>query len=712
MQIQKRTGEWEKFDASKIESAVSKASIETEEMISDDILENIISNIVVHIEEGNTSVEEIQDAIETNLMFHRPDVAKRFILYREERTKLREQGWDMDDLQRSIWENKYRYEDETFNEWLDRVSGGNSRIRKRIQDKEFLFGGRILANRGLQKEGRKVTYSNCYVLPAPEDNIESIFDTARDMARTYSYGGGVGIHVGNLRPRGADVHNNARTTSGAVSFMPIYSLTTETIGQNGRRGALMLSIPSSHPDLEEFIDVKTEQGAVTGANISIMIDDEFMQAVKDESEYRLHFEVEDTGEVIEKFVDAKRLYRKIVKNNWDWGEPGALFWDRISNYHLMSADEMFEFAGTNPCAEEPLPAGGSCLLGSINLSEFVVAPFTDKATFDMPRFLEAVEDAVIALNEVLDEGLPLHPLEVQRQSVRDLRQIGLGYMGIYEMLIKLGITYGSTKSLMISEMIAHATLNKAVTTSANLAEELGTFNRYVWENISASTFFQETLMPEVKELVKEKGLRNSQILCIAPTGSISTMLGVSGGIEPAYNLKFNRTTKSLHGEDVTYEVETAIVNEWREATGHTGELPEMFVTAMTLDWRNRIEMQAVWQKYIDASISSTVNLPNEITVDETMDLYMYAWEMGLKGATIFRDGCKRMGILTNTTSEESKSEVEEERYNIELEKVTDVPVEDGTKVTGFFSQCAECGSDQMVFSNGCATCQECGFSPC
>jgi ribonucleoside-diphosphate reductase alpha chain len=614
--------------------------------------------------------------------------------------------WKMSELQDAIWAKKYNFKgEENSDEWLDRVAGKNLRIRERILRRQFLFGGRILSNRGLPAKGIKVTYSNCYVLAPPTDSIweegkdDTIWATSGKMAKTYAYGGGVGISIRNLRPRGAEVHNNARTTTGAVSFMPLYSLTTETIGQEGRRGALMLSIPSSHPDLEEFIDVKTENGAITGANISIEIDDAFMFAVMNEQEYLLHFIVKDTGQVITKRVDAIALYKKIVANNWDWAEPGMLFWDRISNYHLMSHDPRFEFVGTNPCAEEPLPAGGSCLLGSINLSEFVRNPFTDESYFDMEAFLIVVRDSVTALNEVLDEGLELHPLKEQRQSVRELRQIGLGVMGIADMLIMMGITYGDKQSLQLSDWIASEMANTAMQQSALLASLLGTFDWYDWENINQSEYFNTVANNETREYVQRFGLRNSQILCIAPTGSLSTMLGISGGIEPFFSLGYNRTTKSLHGEDVTYKVEEPIVEKYRQATGNLdGELPEYFVTAMTLHWKDRINMQSVWQKYIDASISSTVNLPHDISIAETMDLYMYAWEKGLKGATIFRDRCKRMGILTLDSVPETK---EEETGSIQ-----------DTRATGYYSTCPECESEQMVVSNGCVVCKDCGFSPC
>lgn len=630
--------------------------------------------------------------------------------------------WDMSELQSAVWTKKYSFKGkEEFPDWLDRVSNHDKRLRNRIIKRQFLFGGRILANRGLPKKGIKVTYSNCYVLAPPRDSIweegkdDTIWATSGKMAKTYAYGGGVGISIRNIRPRGAEVHNNARTTTGSVSFMPLYSLTTETIGQEGRRGALMISIPSRHPDLEEFIDVKTENGAITGANISIEIDDAFMHAARNDQPYLLYFKVEDTGEEIQRWVNAKELYRKIIANNWDWAEPGMLFWDRISSYHLMSHHPKFKFVGTNPCAEEPLPAGGSCLLGSINLSEFVRNPFTKHAYFDFEAFVEAVWDAVRALNDVLDEGLDLHPLEEQRQSVRELRQIGLGVMGIADMLVMLGITYGSEESLQLSHEIGHLLANEAMRESAYIAEERGTFDWYEWEYIEKSEYFQNIATNEIKALVKKHGLRNSQILCIAPTGSLSTMLGISGGIEPFFSLGYYRTTKSLHGVDKTYWVEESIVEKYRQATGNfDGPLPAYFVTAMTLNWRDRINMQAVWQTYIDASISSTVNLPQDITIEETMDLYHYAWEKGLKGATIFRDKCKRMGILTLDEPEE-KVEGILGITDEEIEEVNEINRSmDEVRATGYYSKCPEpdCGSENMVVANGCVVCKDCGFSPC
>ena len=281
-----------------------------------------------------------------------------------------------------IWTKKYCNDGENFEQWLKRISGGNEEIAEYIRQKKFLFGGRILSNRGLDQQGRKVTYSNCYVIDPPEDNIESIFDCAKKLARTYSYGGGCGVDISKLSPRGAKINNAAKETSGSVSFMELYSLVTALIGQNGRRGALMISIDCSHPDVEEFIDLKTDLEKVTKANISVRIHEDFMEAVKNNEDYLLHYTREATGEVIEKTVNARELFRRIAETNWDYAEPGALFWDRIEGWNLLSNTEEFSYAGVNPCAEEPLPAGGSCLLGSINLSEFVQDPFTDHSQFD------------------------------------------------------------------------------------------------------------------------------------------------------------------------------------------------------------------------------------------------------------------------------------------------------------------------------------------
>ena len=548
-----------------------------------------------------------------------------------------------------IWHNKYQHNNETFSEWLDRVSGGDEQIRQDIVDKKFLFGGRILSNRGIQE--RKVTYSNCYVIEPPEDNIESIFDAAKKLARTYSYGGGCGIDVSKLAPRGATINNAAKETTGSVSFMDLYNLTTSLIGQNGRRGALMLSLNCNHPDLEEFINVKTDLTKLTKANISVRVTDEFMRAVALGEYYDLTFVREETGEEIIKTVFAPTIFNQLCANNWAYGEPGMLFWDRIEKWNLLANDPEFKFAGVNPCAEEPLPAGGSCLLGSINLSAFV-----KDGKFDFDDFADTVSHAVIALNEVLDEGLKLHPLEEQRKSVADWRQIGLGIFGLADMLIKMGIEYGSADAIYLCDRIGFTMADTAIGTSAYLARDRDyePYAKFKPEALHENLYFIENTSEATKKAVKRYGLRNSQLLTIAPTGSISTMLGISGGIEPIFDISYTRKTESLHDEDVYYKVFTPIVKEYLDNNEviydlNTGEpvLPKYFITAKKIEPKKRIQMQSIWQKHIDASISSTVNLPESATVKDVEKLYISAWKNGLKGLTVFRESCAREGVLTS-----------------------------------------------------------------
>ena len=555
-----------------------------------------------------------------------------------------------------IWKKKYQRNGESFEDWLDRVSGGDADVAELIADKKFLFGGRILSNRGIDDE--KVTYSNCYVISPPEDNIESIYDTAKKLARTYSYGGGCGIDISKLAPCGAKVNNQAKSTSGAVSFMDTFSQVTEQIGQNGRRGALMISIDCTHPDLEKFITVKSDLNKVTSANISVRVTDRFMVAVKNDEDWELYYKRNETGEEIKKTVKARDIFDLLCRNNWDYAEPGILYWDRITNWNLVSNDKDFEYAGVNPCAEEPLPAGGSCLLGAINLAAFV-----RNGKFDWNDFNRTVNIAVKALNNVLDEGLERHPLAEQRKTVRDWRQIGLGIMGLADMLIKLGIEYGSPDSITLCDAIGYSMARNAIVASADIAGYAGCYDKYNEQYVTTSPFFSEHIKPDDEEawsFVEANGLRNSQLLTIAPTGSISTMIGVSGGIEPIFANYYERTTKSLHGHDEVYKVYTPIVKEYMDAHGIKDELglPSYFVTSATIPIKRRIDMQSVWQKHIDASISSTVNLPNEATVDDVKDLYMYAWEKHLKGITVYRAGCKRAGILNAEPKKDDEPKLE------------------------------------------------------
>ena len=551
-----------------------------------------------------------------------------------------------------IWERKYRRNGETFDQWLDRVSGNDSRVRELIVKKKFIPGGRILSNRGITNS--RVTYSNCYVIAPPEDSIEAIYESRMKLARTYSYGGGCGIDISKLAPAGAKVHNQAERTTGAVSFMQGYSQTTEEIGQNGRRGALMISLDCHHPDLPEFIDIKTKENSVTKANISVRVTDDFMKAVENNADWTMTFTRPETGETIERTIPAKQLFNRLCENNWNWAEPGMLFWDNITKYNLLSENSEFEYAGVNPCAEEPLPAGGSCLLGSINLAEFV-----QNGEFMFDDFYHTINIAVRALNDILDEGLPLHPLQEQRDSVSDWRQIGLGVMGVADMLVKLHLRYDSEEAIAFCRDISCALANVAMHSSARLAKEHGKPYPKYQKNTLLTPFIRQNADSITYDLIRKYGLYNSQLLTVAPTGTLSTMLGISGGIEPIFAKSYKRKTESLHGESRYYDVLTPIYAKYAQENNLTvnDRFPDWFVDSSEISPVQRVKMQAAWQKGIDASISSTVNLPNSATVDDISTIYMEAWKNGLKGITVYRSGCMREGVLVTETPTEKSSEL-------------------------------------------------------
>ena len=337
-----------------------------------------------------------------------------------------------------------------------------------------------------------------------------------------------------------------------------------------------------------------------------------------------------------------------------------------------------------------MPKYGSCNLCSINLSEFVLYPFTDKAEFDYDKFNYTVRKAVDYMNGILDESIyhKLYPLEQQRQMVIDWRQIGIGIMALADMLIKMGIKYGSKESLELCDRIGFEMINSALQQSALLAKENGTYPKYKKEVILNSKFLKYNAYPETIKMIEQYGLRNSQLTCIAPTGSVSTMWGISGGCEPIYEYYFTRKTESLYDEDTYYKIFTPIIKEYMDKFNikDEEELPEFFTNAIKLNFYDRVNMQSIWQLHIDASISSTVNLPFTTTAKQVEDLYMYAWEKGLKGITIFRDGCKRVGILTN-----DKNKQQYEKAN---------------------GKCDDCGGTNLIKDGGCVLCLDCGWSPC
>lgn len=599
---------------------------------------------------------------------------------------------------------------ETVDELLDRVSGGNQDARELMEQLKFLPGGRIIANRELQKYGIKVTYSNCYVEQPPEDNIESIYDTCGKLARTFSYGGGIGIDVSKLAPAGAKVNNTSRKSTGAVSFVNTFSQVAETIGMRGRRGALMISIDCKHPDLEEFITHKSDLKLTQGANMSVRMNDEFFQAVKEDSYWTLEFHRPETDSTITKQVKARDILYLLAKTNWDYGEPGILYWDRIEKYNLMSNITGFSYAGTNPCGEEPLPAGGSCLLGAMNLSAYYNK---ESKGFNYSEFSKDVKIAVRFLNQVLNEGRDLHPLKIQKECVSKWRQIGLGVMGLADLFVKCKLEYGSENSIKLVDKIGYTMIAAAIEQSIELATETASSVVSNPHDVTSTDFWKYNidenpmLTTSEKERITDKmhkhGIYNSQLLTCAPTGTISTILGISGGIEPMFSTEYTRTTKSLYDEDRTYIVHPKAVELYLkennlQTLGELKNKPTFLTTSRNIDWIRRLEVQAALQRHIDASISSTVNLPESTTIEEVMDLYTAAHELGLKGVTVFRENCQRVAILNDTSTKKKDEKPKVDVIDTDKKKQNAVVNKINTRATYTCSNDIEAHKEQFLSS--------------
>ena len=556
-----------------------------------------------------------------------------------------------------IWNNKYRNNNEDFDSWKHRVSGGNKELEDLIDAKKFLFGGRALANRGTDKKG---SMFNCYSSGYAPDNIEGLMQLNTNLALTYKAQGGQGLSLTKIRPQGTPIGNEF-TSDGIVPFMEMFNTTTASISQGGaRKGALMMSIDIRHKEAPTFITIKTNEDKISKGNLSLEIDDEFMMAVKkyyDSGEtVVLHESREYNGHVVEYDVTPIELYKLMIETVYDWGEPGCIFTNKFRNYNLMQFDDEYEIATCNPCGEQPLPKDFSCNLGSLNLSEFVEEPYTEKSYFAWDDFIKAVGVAVEALDDIIDENIKRHALMKQAENSFNYRNIGLGVMGYANMLFKLRLTYGSKEAIEFTDALFNCIFNTALRKSALLADKKGAFPTCKKEEILKSQIIVEHASKPVKELIEMYGLRNCSLISIAPTGSIATMLGVSGGCEPEFALMYKRKTENL---DEYYDVFCNSVDEYFRANKNlipsTLNLPDYFVTAKEINWTDRINTQSVMQKYVDTAISSTVNLPEEISKEEVEEIYLYAWEKGLKGITIFRSGCSRGAILTeeskNTSSE-------------------------------------------------------------
>ena len=554
-----------------------------------------------------------------------------------------------------IFNKKYRYENESFPEWLERVSGGDKEVAKLIEDKKFLFGGRTLANRGTGKKG---SFSNCYSRGFVEDDLDDILQANTDIARTFKAQGGQGISLSKLRPRGCGINHGQFASDGIVPFMEVYNRTTESISQGGsRKGALIMSLDIWHKEAAQFITIKSEEGRIQKANLSLEIDDEFMECVK---------KYYDTGEIVKKEITRDyegnkvtyevvpiELYKLMMKTAYDWAEPGCIFVNPFRNFNLMEFCDDYNIECCNPCGEQPLAKNSACNLASLNISEFVNDEFTANATFDYEAFSKAVKIAIRGLDDVLDENMNNHPLKEQKEMAYNYRNVGLGIMGLADCLIKLGVTYGSKKSIEAMDDIMNTMFKSAVIASVNLAKDKGAFPKYNSKLLESTIIRNHFTSKELDKIgATTYGLRNCSLLSIAPTGSLGTMINISTGCEPIFAMSYTRKTESLNNnQDKYYKVYTGIAKEYIDKFG--GELPGYFVESKDINWKDRVDMQSILQKHVDTAISSTINLPNEITIDEIETLYLYAWEKKLKGITIFRDGCKRTGILSTSSHDDN-----------------------------------------------------------
>ena len=571
--------------------------------------------------------------------------------------------WAKDEVAYNVFRAKYAKDDmESPAMFCQRVASiCDESIRDRVEcllaNGAFFFGGRTMYLAGRKNE-INAAGSNCYVVPIEDDTIEAIYEANKHMARIFSKGGGVGTDISILRPRNAKVNNAAKSSTGAVSFLDLFNETGNVISQHGRRGATMVSIDCSHPDIEELLDTKMKGDRLQSMNVSIKFTDEFMTAVDCDKPYTLKFDVKSTGEHIEKTIKAREFFKKFCECQWNWGDPGALFIDRFDEYNLLSGYDNFHILTTNPCAELPLGAWGSCNLGSINLAKFVHMP-TGKFCWD--SFIDTVHVAVRALNDALDYSYDKQPYEENRKYIRDWRPIGLGVFGYADMLVELGLEYGSEKALEFTRKLFHCLTNEAVKASALLCQDyFNTFGEYDYDKTADSKFFQ-SLDDDTKECVKEHGLLNGQIVSVAPTGSISLLAGrYTGGCEPIYKLYYERTTHKLEEQGKTFRVfsrsiENLLARNKLPMDMSAEDIKKMFpyvIESHDVEPIRRILTQATMQKYVDNSISSTVNLPESATPDDIFAIYDAAWQVGCKGITVFRDNCARGNILGLSKKEE------------------------------------------------------------
>ncbi|MEQ8441015.1 MAG: adenosylcobalamin-dependent ribonucleoside-diphosphate reductase [Alphaproteobacteria bacterium] len=560
---------------------------------------------------------------------------------------------EFDAFSRRIWDMKYRLKqpdgtpvDKSVDETWRRVAGALARAEKdparwegeffnALNGFGFLPAGRILAGAGTDRD---VTMFNCFVMGEIPDSMSGIFDQLREAAMTLQQGGGIGYDFSTLRPRGALVRGVGSESSGPVSFMEVWDAMCRTIMSAGyRRGAMMATLRCDHPDIEEFINAKSTPGRLTNFNLSVLVSDAFMDAVAAGEDWALTFD----GETF-RTTPARALWDKIMRATYDHAEPGVIFIDRINqrnNLHYCEA-----ISATNPCGEQPLPPYGACLLGSVNLARLIRDPFTDQATLDQSALAKLVAAAVRMMDNVID--LSRFPLEAQRQEAQAKRRIGLGVTGLADALLMCRVRYGSAEAVDLTERWLSWLRDHAYAASIDLAEEKGAFPLF-----DAAPYLKgetiRTLPKRLRDRIAKSGIRNALVTSIAPTGTISLVAdNVSSGIEPVFSFRANRKVLAPDGSREEHEVVDYAYARYREMFGEEADLPDYFVDAQSLGPDDHLAIQAAAQRFIDSSISKTINLPEDTSFEDFKEVYTKAYAMGCKGCTTYRPNPTTGSVLS------------------------------------------------------------------
>tara|TARA_R110000787_G_scaffold111597_4_gene220515 strand:+ start:252 stop:2543 length:2292 start_codon:yes stop_codon:yes gene_type:complete len=562
-----------------------------------------------------------------------------------------------------IWDMKYRFKaadgtprDVTVEDTWRRIARDLAQVEddkaaweqtffEALEDFKYLPAGRITAGAGT---ARRVTLFNCFVMGTVPDSMSGIFDMLKEAALTMQQGGGIGYDFSTIRPKGADVLGVSADASGPLSFMDVWDAMCRTIMSAGsRRGAMMATMRCDHPDVEAFITAKSDAARLRMFNMSVLITDPFMEAVKANGPWDLKFD----GKVY-KTVQALDLWNAIMKATYEFAEPGVIFIDRINAANNLSYCETI--AATNPCGEQPLPPYGACLLGSINLARLVTAPFDAAAELNVDALNKLVATSVRMMDNVVD--VSKFPLEAQQLEAKNKRRIGLGVTGLADALLMLGLRYGSDDAARQTEDWLHAIARAAYLASVELAKEKGAFPLFDAEEYLASGTMR-AMDEDVREAIRTHGIRNALLTSIAPTGTISLYAGnVSSGIEPVFAYAYTRKVLQKDGSRTEEEVVDYAVQMWRDLKGDA-PLPDYFVNAQTLAPLEHVKMQAAAQKWVDSSISKTINCPEDISFESFKDVYMEAWDTGCKGCTTYRPNDVTGSVLSVSEDKKEAPEV-------------------------------------------------------